>query len=213
MKKLSIILFAVLMAVPFFSFGQSETKINLEPEKKISYTFINEYGFYGGNSIGFTGVFVNGIRFNKTQDVLGIGIGYEIDTRPNQSYFSPYSYIQGAQSIPIFVNYRHYFPGKRALKPLINIGLGVRVNFWKEYYNYWIDDPCYWNDDPSICDVIYPNYPKISQEAGLGFYGTIAAGFKVKAFSFTSGFFLKSWGNCQKIDVFGGVEVKVGFSF
>jgi hypothetical protein len=40
-------------------------------------------------------------------------------------------------------------------------------------------------------------------------YGTIAAGFKVKAFSFTSVFFLKSWNK----EFFGGVEVKVGYTF
>jgi hypothetical protein len=37
----------------------------------------------------------------------------------------------------------------------------------------------------------------------------MAAGFRVRTFSFTSGFFMKSWNN----EYFGGVEVKVGFTF
>jgi len=94
------------------------------------------------------------------------------------------------------VNYRHYFPGKKTLKPLVNIGLGARINFWKEYYYYYYD-----------CWDCY--YPGNSQRVGAGIYSTFAAGFKFKAFSFTSGFFLKSWRN----DVFGGVEVKVGYTF
>jgi len=103
MKKiLSIIIVAIFMAIPVLSFAQQETKTeNTEAEKKLSYTFINEYGFYTGSTIGFTGVFVNGIRFNKTQDVLGIGIGYEIDTRSSR-----YSYSYGGvQSVPLFVNF------------------------------------------------------------------------------------------------------------
>ena len=195
MKKLSIFVFAVLMAVPFISFGQAETKTyeSSNPEKVASYTFISEYGLYFGNSFGFTSIFVNGVRFNKTQDVLGIGIGYEIDTYPDRFYWAN---IEGAQNIPIFFNYRHYFPGKRALKPLVNIATGLRLNFWREYccgsgcrLEHWM-----------------PYYKK---QYSLGFYGTVAAGFKVKAFSFTSGFFLKSW----DYYFYGGMEMKVGFTF
>ena len=193
MKKLSIIVFAVLMAVPFISFGQNETKTyeSSNPEKIVSYTFINEYGIYFGNTVGFTSIFVNGVRFNKTQDVLGIGIGYEIDAYPQQHYWPS---VEGAQNVPIFFNYRHYFPGKRALKPLVNVATGIRLNFWKEYWycgDYW--GSCYHN----------------KQQSSLGFYGTVAAGFKVKAFSLTSGFFLKSWNDY----FYGGMEMKVGFTF
>jgi len=203
MKKLSIIVFAVLMAVPFISFGQNESKTfeNSKPEKFASYTFINEYGIYGGNSVGFTSVFVNGVRFNKTQDVLGIGIGYEIDTYPNQYYWAS---VEGAQHVPIFFNYRHYFPGKRALKPLVNIATGIRLSFWKEYYNWWFNtEPWIFIDEP------WTPYYYDKQQVSVGFYGTVAAGFKVKAFSFTSGFFLKSWNNY----FYGGMEMKVGFTF
>ncbi|MDR0206584.1 MAG: hypothetical protein LBI45_04940 [Bacteroidales bacterium] len=200
MKKLSIIAFILLMAVPFFSFGQNETKTseNSKPEKFASYTFINEYGIYFGNTVGFTSIFVNGVRFNKTQDVLGIGIGYEIDTYSESRYY--WIGIEGAQNVPIFINYRHYFPGKRAFKPLVNVATGIRLNFWREYSNGWI-----WIDNPYYDSPYYFNEPYFS----LGFYGTVAAGFKVKALSFTSGFFLKSWDGF----FYGGMEMKVGFTF
>jgi hypothetical protein len=181
MKKTFLILFAIFfLATPFLSFGQETSNNDTEKKCNISYTFINEYGFFLGGDFGFTGIFVNGIRFNKTNDVLGIGVGYEVDSR-------------SGQSIPIFVNFRHYFPAKKILKPLINVGIGTRISFWEryDYYEY---------------SSYYPK-PKQMQTAGL--YGTIAAGFKVRAFSFTSGFFLKSWNR----EYFGGVEVKVGFTF
>ncbi|MCL2435638.1 MAG: hypothetical protein FWD09_05820, partial [Lentimicrobiaceae bacterium] len=88
MKKFILIIFAaILMAMPTIIFGQQETstKENTEKEKTISYSFINEYGFYGGGTFGGAGIFVNGIRFNKTQDMIGIGIGYEADFRSSQS--------------------------------------------------------------------------------------------------------------------------------
>jgi hypothetical protein len=183
MKKIISTLFAILfMAAPVLSYGQEETKTNenTEKNKKISYSFINEYGYYIGGGFGFTGIFVNGIRFNETQDLIGIGLGYEADFRTGQN-------------MPIYVNYRHYF-GMKKLKPLINIGIGTRLTFWESYdWNYWVD----WGGSP-----------KLHVTAGL--YGTIAAGFKVKAFSFTSGAFIKSFG---AEDFFGGIEVKVGYTF
>ena len=183
MKNFSLIIFAaILMATPMLSFGQQETSTNENTEKNISYSFINEYGFSIGGTFGFTSVFINGIRFNKTQDLIGIGIGYEADYRSEQS-------------LPIFVNYRHYFPAmgkKKQLQPLVNIGLGVRISFWEEwFYGSWG-----W-------------YGYSKQRVTPGLYATIASGFKVKAFSFTSGFFMKSWND----EYFGGVEVKVGFTF
>jgi hypothetical protein len=210
MKKITSTIFAIIfLAAPVLCFGQQESKTdgNTPPEKCISYTFINEYGFYGGSSIGFTGIFVNGIKFNKTQDVIGLGIGYEIDSRPSQGNYWVSDYwnrsVEGAQTIPIFVNYRHYFPSNKKLKPLINIGIGMRINFWREYYYY--NGPWNYNDPWDF----YPYPIDAGQLVGVGLYGTMAAGFKVKAFSFTSGFFLKSWND----NYFGGVEVKVGFTF
>ena len=184
MKKILLIIFAaILIATPILSFGQQETSTNENTEKNISYSFINEYGFFGGGTFGFTSVFINGIRFNKTQDLIGIGIGYEADFRSEQS-------------LPIFVNYRHYFPAmgkKKQLQPLVNVGLGVRISFWEE----WLyGDPYYY-------------YSHSRQRVTPGLYATVASGFKVKAFSFTSGFFMKSWND----EYFGGVEVKVGFTF
>jgi len=198
MKKFFLIIFAViLMAMPMLSFGQQETSTTEDTKKcsNISYSFINEYGFFGGGTFGFTGIFVNGIRFNKTQDLIGIGVGYEADYRSEQS-------------LPIFLNYRHYFPavGKKGkLQPLINVGIGMRLSFWQQWVTTWCE-PIYseWGD------FWYDYCHGYSvQKVTPGLYATIASGFKVKAFSFTSGFFMKSWNK----EYFGGVEVKVGFTF
>jgi hypothetical protein len=192
MKKATLIIFAtIFLAIPFLSFGQQETsaKENNNTDPKISYALINEYGFFLGGTFGFTGVFVNGIRFNKTQDMLGIGIGYEADTR-------------SSQSVPLFVNFRHYFQGKRALKPLFNIGIGARISFWTESIGYYVP---YEYDGYTYEEWYWESKQRVTP----GLYATIAAGFKVKAFSFTSGFFLKSWNK----EYFGGVEVKAGFTF
>jgi hypothetical protein len=195
MKKNSLIIVAVLfLTTTFVSFGQSETNTNANdvPQKAISYSFINEYGTFLGGAFGFTGVFVNGIKFNKTQDMIGIGIGYEFDS-------------ESEQSLPIFVNYRHYFPGKRALKPLVNIGAGLRISFWDEWIHW--NEPYYDEYGNYYCDHWY-GYSESKIAPGL--YLTMAAGFKVKALSFTSGFFMKS---CGAKNFFGGVEMKVGFTF
>jgi len=194
MKKTTVIIFAILfMAIPLLSFGQKETSTNEKDntECKISYTFINEYGYFLGGGVGFTGVFVNGISIKK-QNVLGIGIGYEIDTHCEQN-------------VPLFFNFRHYFPSKRAVKPLVNVGIGTRISFWESYASEW----CGTRGDGYIdSDLFLMNaYP--IQRVAFGLYSTIAAGFKVKTFSFTSGFFLKSWND----QFFGGVELKVGYTF
>ena len=180
MKNILLIVFIAIVAL---SFGQETTVINENPEKekKISYSFINEYGFGVGRSFEYgylwwemVGVFVNGIRFNKTQDEIGIGVGSEY-----MLFFQ--------QSFPIFLNYRHCFPSKKNIKPLINIGVGTRLYFYRGH------EP--WEDRKLHC------YP--------GLYSTVAIGFKVKAFSFTAGVCVKSWG----INFFGGTEIKAGFTF
>ena len=111
----------IFILVSVFCFGQEIPKIeNLPKEKKISYSFITEHGIYMWWA-GYTGIFVNGICLNKTQDLVGIGIGLEYDIASGPSY-------------PIFVNYRHYFPSKAKLEPLINIAIGTRlcaVYSWK----------------------------------------------------------------------------------
>ena len=190
-KSFFMIVAIVFLATLTPSFGQSETKPDEDTKqgKKISYSFINEYGIYFGSagdyyrngSSGFTGIFVNGICFNKTQDLIGIGIGYEGDNR--------YGY-----GMPLFVNYRHYFSCNKKLKPLINIGFGAKLYITKSY-KY---------------GIVYPGClisPVIDVVPGM--YATFVGGFKVKAFSFTSGAFVKSGGD----DFFAGLEVKVGFTF
>lgn len=173
--------------------------------KKISYNMINEYGcFFGGGSwgsnIGFEGTFVNSILFNRTQDLLGIGLGYSID-------------LSAGHGIPIFLNYRHYFDRGRALKPLVNIAVGTTFIFGFLY----ADEPSYYNGY---------NYPDCeSKDTGFGLYATIASGFRVKAFSFAAGFYLRSapvlnyittengysckWDRAYN----GGIQIKVGYTF
>ena len=105
-------------------------------------------------------------------------------------YFFIYS---DEQFFPIFLNYRHYFPSRAKIKPLINIAIGTRLHFVTLCADYL--DGGGWCKP--ICD--------------LGFYSTIASGFKVKAFSFTSGIFVKSLDFYSSY--YGGIEVKVGFTF
>jgi hypothetical protein len=163
-KKIILVVVSIFIIIPTLSFGQDATMIN---KKNVSYSFITEHGLYLGWDIGYTGVFVNGICFNKTQDLIGIGVGVEYG-------------IASGLSIPIYANYRHYFPSKTKLEPLVNVAIGTRfcaVYSWK----------------PSM----------------MGLYTTIASGFRVKSFSFTSGLFVKSLNN----DFFAGFEIKLGYAF
>ena len=164
-----LMIFVVILTIlPVLGFGQGTiaTSENSEKDKKVSYSFITEHGMYMW-WVGYAGVFVNGICFNKTQDLAGIGIGLEYDIASGASY-------------PIFVNYRHYFPTKTKLEPLINIAVGTR-----------------------LCGV-YSWQPSM-----LGLYTTIASGFRVKSFSFSSGLFVKSLNS----DFFAGFEIKLGYTF
>lgn len=74
MKRIKLIVVVFLLStITSLSFGQN----NGTP--KVSYAFINEYGFYFGGMVGdsgpgFTGVFVNGVKFNKGQDLIGLGL-------------------------------------------------------------------------------------------------------------------------------------------
>ena len=158
----------IFILVSVFCFGQETPKIdeNFPKEKNISYSFITEHGMYMWWA-GYAGVFVNGICFNKTQDLAGIGIGLEYDIASGPSY-------------PIFLNYRHYFPNKAKLEPLINIAVGTRLCAWYSW-------------QPSM----------------LGLYTTVASGFRVKSFSFSSGLFVKSLNS----DFFAGFEIKLGYTF
>jgi hypothetical protein len=169
MKKIFFIITTIIIMMPILSFGQeiAITNENNEKQKKVSYAFINEFGnsFDNKGSIKCVSVFLNNICFNKTQDLIGIGTGFEIEW---DGYF---------YSIPIYANYRHYFTSSTNLKPLINIAVGHRFNFIRDKY-----------------------LP--------GLYSVVAAGFRVNAFSLTSGIFIKS----VKEEFSFGVEIKTGFT-
>jgi len=126
--KNKLFLFCLVMVIfATNSFSQNNDtlpQVSNYKEKKLAYSFINEYGlklgttFYGRPKMAFdvTGVFINSICFNKKQDMIGIGVGCDA-----------YWMILGA-TFPIFVNYRHYFPSKTNVKPLINVALGTQIN-------------------------------------------------------------------------------------
>jgi hypothetical protein len=184
MKKLFLTVIAVVVFIttPVLSFGQQE----LKDEKKISYSFINEYGFDAAlGNFDVTSVFVNGVCFNKTQDHLGIGVGYE-----TQGTFNKHC-------IPLFVNYRHYFPTAKKIKPFVNFAVGPRMLFWTEPRWYIFDERRF--VAPSVKQTYF----------GIGLYNTIAGGFKVNAFSLSSGIYLKSFGGNE---LNFGIEVKAGFT-
>jgi hypothetical protein len=114
----------IFILAQFLSFAQEANVSvkNSEKEKKISYSFLTEHGFYYGlypfyGDMGFTSVFVNSIRLNKTQDEIGVGVGFE------------YSFASG-MNIPIYANYRHYFSDKNKLQPFLNLTAGMRLCFW-----------------------------------------------------------------------------------
>jgi hypothetical protein len=178
MKKIRILVISFLLISALSVSAQKET---------MTYSFINEYGFFfGGSSIastaGLSGVFINGVSIND-QNFIGIGLGYETD---DLSY----------QSIPIFLNFRHVFPSAKILKPLVNFAFGTRFSYWSEspIIGY---DPIYYN----------PIYGDEVQKHAFGIYSTVAAGFNVNAFSFTSGLFFRTVGK----NYFSGIEVKCGF--
>ena len=73
-----------------------------------------------------------------------------------------------------------------------------------------MDDIYY--DDLDRDDIVDPGYYESVKGRGFGLYATIASGFKVKAFSFTAGFFLRTspiYNNAFS----GGIDVKVGYTF
>lgn len=159
-----------------------------QQEKKIAYNFINEYGFFLGKNVGWTGVFINGISI-KQNDAIGLGIGYGLNTA-------------SFQEVPIFLNYRHYFDRGKKLKPLINVAAGIGLHFWTDEDGH----PMY---DPNGYFVGY-DYTEVSMH-GIGLYATIAGGFRVKALSFTGGFFFRTFPRQSGFS--GGIEAKIGYTF
>ncbi len=181
MKRTTIIAMFCLLAGLFCC---SSLMAQDQPVKKVQYNFINEYGWWFGKNVGFSGVFVNGVCINQF-DAIGIGVGYGI----NSATF---------QEIPLFANYRHYFNRGRKLLPCINVALGASFHLWDEYVNYF-DEYGYWERRDEL------------QQHGVGLYSTIAGGFKVKAFSFTGGFFFRTFPHENLFN--GGIEIKVGYTF
>ena len=185
MKKNILRTVAVVLVALFC--GISTLSAQQQQEKKVAYSFINEYGFFLGRHVGWTGVFVNGVAINQN-DLIGIGIGYGLNTGSHQE-------------MPLYLNYRHYFDRGRTLKPCINVAAGVGLHFWEEdvlvpFINDYGYESTYWDTENRM---------------GAGLYATIAGGFRVKAFSFTGGFFFRTFPSNNHFS--GGIEAKVGYTF
>ena len=187
MKNNVLTAIAVLGITLFCGLGTLSAQ-EQQQEKKVAYTFINEYGFFIGKNVGWTGVFINGVSI-KQNDVIGIGLGYGLNTA-------------SFQEVPLFVNYRHYFDRGKRLKPLINVAAGVGFHFWTEDVAY-----------PVYNQYGYVDYYDYVDESssGVGLYATISGGFRVKALSFTGGFFFRTFP--QKPGFNGGIEAKIGYTF
>jgi hypothetical protein len=180
LKTLAVLCFAIICGLGSLSAQEQQ-------EKKVAYNFINEYGFFVGKRVGWTGVFINGITI-KGNDAIGLGVGYGL----NNATF---------QEVPIFLNYRHYFDRGRKLKPLINAAAGIGLHFWDQdvlvpYTNDYGYQSTYWDTE---------------SRKGVGLYATIAGGFRVKALSFTGGFFFRTFPSEKGFN--GGIEAKVGYTF
>lgn len=185
MKKNVLKTILVLCVTVFCGFGSLSAQE--QQEKKIAYTFINEYGFFVGKNVGWTGVFINGISI-KQNDVFGLGLGYGLNTA-------------SFQEVPIFLNYRHYFDMGKKLKPLINVAAGVGLHFWTNEISV-----------PEYTPNGYVSYNSVEESChGIGLYGTISGGFRVKALSFTGGFFFRTFPSQPGFN--GGIEAKIGYTF
>ena len=185
MKK-NVLRTIVVLCVAVFC-GLGSLSAQEQQEKKIAYTFINEYGFFIGKNVGWTGVFINGISI-KQNDVIGLGLGYGLNTA-------------SFQEVPIFLNYRHYFDMGKKLKPLINVAAGVGFHFWTDEIAV-----------PEYAPSGYVSYDYVEESHnGVGLYATISGGFRVKALSFTGGFFFRTFPSQPGFN--GGIEAKIGYTF
>lgn len=188
MKKSIFFVLAAALLTCSSAFAQNSSTQNDVTPKKLSYNFIMEFGnYFGSKTTGLTGVAINSLSI-KDQNLIGIGVGYEMD-------------VNDQTAIPLFFNFRHYFNRpERKVTPLVNIAVGTRLCFtdrhaWTEIY-----DPItgyYTSFDDSYTEFI------------PGLYASMTAGFKAKAFSFSSGFFCKSGSEGFAT----GIEVKLGFTF
>lgn len=181
----SVLKTIVVLSVAVFC-GLGTLSAQEQQEKKIAYNFINEYGFFIGKNVGWTGVFVNSIAF-KQNDLIGLGLGYGLNTA-------------SFQEIPIYLNYRHYFDMGKKLKPLINVAAGMGLHFWTE------DVQTYYNNG----GYQYSEWEEVSKH-GIGLYATLSGGFRVRALSFTGGFFFRTFPSQPGFN--GGIEAKIGYTF
>ena len=179
--KVNVLKTIVILSVALFC-GFPSLFAQEQQEKNIAYNFINEYGFFVGKNVGWTGVFVNSIAF-KQNDLLGLGVGYGLNTA-------------SFQEVPIYLNYRHYFDLGKKLKPCINVAAGVGLHFRDT------DDYVFHDESGNKGEV---------KPFGAGLYATIAGGFRVKALSFTGGFFFRTFPARKGFS--GGIEAKVGYTF
>ena len=197
-KSMFFVLLATLLTFSFVFVQNSSAQSDQTP-KNLSYNFIMEFGNYlGNNTVGFTGVAINSMSF-KDRNLIGIGLGYEADL-DNYYYYDGYS-IDNETVIPIFFNFRHYFSRpEKTVKPLVNFAVGTRLCFTELSKYIEIYDPItgYYSEESSYMSKFTP-----------GLYATMTAGFKAKAFSFTSGFFCRSGYN----GFTSGIEVKMGLTF
>lgn len=180
LKTLVVICFAIFCGLGSLSAQEQQ-------DKKITYNFINEYGFFVGRHVGWTGVFINGIAI-KGNDAVGLGVGYGLNTAT-------------FQEVPLFLNYRHYFDRGKKLKPLINVAAGLAFHFWDEdvlvpYMNQYGYESTRW---------------ETQNKRAVGLYATIAGGFRVKALSFSGGFFFRTFPGENGFN--GGIEAKIGYTF
>ena len=114
-----------------------------------------------------------------------------------------------------FINEYGFFVGKNvgmtgvfingiSIKQNNTIGIGVGFHFWTNEYSIY--DP---NELDPWGNPTYNYYEE--NKHGIGLYSTIAGGFRVKAFSFTGGFFFRTFPNEEGFN--GGIEAKVGYTF
>ena len=89
-KSILFVLVATLLTCSSAFAQNSSTQTDVTP-KKLSYNFIMEFGnYFGSKTVGLTGVAINSLSI-KDQNLVGIGVGYEID-------------INDETVIPIFFN-------------------------------------------------------------------------------------------------------------
>lgn len=170
MKKIMVFVMLLLAATPILKGQERELPT-------VKYSMFNEYGLYFGGSNGFSGVFVNGAEF-KDGTFVGLGLGYQTD------WYS--------QSIPIFLNLRHYFRPQNRFSPLVNLAIGTQMLF--------------------DTDVDFGTYATIGAGFKAGAF-SFCSGFFFKQYPDRE-CVMNSDNQCVPGDAFtGGVELKVGFAF